>query len=69
MAKPEEKSERLKMVEAVFGPGSPASLKLETDILALDLELAKQKLLANIVIGFSALPEPDKKDKPTSPTP
>ncbi len=58
----EEKSERLKMVEAIFGPGSPARLKLEIDVLELQLQLEKQKAMARAVLRFSPLPEPDKKD-------
>jgi len=34
-----EKSDRLKNVEATFGPGSPARMLLEIDVLTLELEL------------------------------
>ena len=63
-----EKSDRLKNVEATFGPGSPARMLLEIDVLTLELELAKLRKMAVVVTRFSALPEPVIK-KTTPPTP
>ncbi len=61
-----DKSERLKMVEAFFGPGSPARLKLEIEVLELQLELEKQRAMARAVTEFSALPDSDQRDKTPS---
>ena len=55
------KSEKLKMVEALFGPGSPARLKLEIEVLELQLQLQKQREMAKAVLKFSPLPNPDEK--------
>lgn len=57
-----EKSQRLKDVDAIFDPGSPARMKLEIEVAELELQVLKQREMARAVTRFSALPEPKARD-------
>lgn len=60
----EKKSDRLKMVEAAFGPNSPRRRRQKLQIAVLERELQLEKIRAIVRAGikFTALPKPDSSE-------